>query len=142
MPSIASCLTNHLRILFSRSSVLLPLPRVTAPVSRTTAARPVGLSEARGSCSQAQSALLVVRLVGLRRARESVAACRTRERGVVSSTGRAAGVSVNFSALLGVCQTGDAPADLSQRAKFAGSLALAFGEFAQELLVGAARKVR
>src|SRR3546814_7963058 len=42
-PSTRSCSTNQRRMLRSLSSFLLPLPRVTAPVSSTTAARPLSL---------------------------------------------------------------------------------------------------
>ena len=47
-------------MLRSRSSFLLPEPRVTAPVSSTTAARPRSFRQARVCWSHAQSPLPVV----------------------------------------------------------------------------------
>ena len=59
-PSIRSRSTNHLRMLRSLSSCLAPEPRVIAPVSSTTAARPRSFRQASVCWSHAQSPLPVV----------------------------------------------------------------------------------
>src|SRR5213079_1717526 len=80
--------------------------------------------------------------VGLKWARDFVVALLEREFAFDEQTGRAAGVIVNFFALTRARQISDEPADLLRREKFTSALALALGEFPQEIFVGAAEKIR